>query len=248
MPEVFVSYKKSDKDRVRPLVENLRAAGLDVWWDEGIAPSMSWRAEIANNLKAARCVVAVWTEDSVDHEQGRWVMEEANHGLARGVLAPVRLDLVPPPLGFGEVQYADLAAWNGKADDPRFQHFLGVVQSIVRAEPIAAGPTPTQFEAPGIKMQNVTLENVRIEVVERRAEDDDGEEAESAPASVQERNHRRAVAAPSMFLARLAGVVLPIAAIIFFLLNMSNQACRAGAAPGAFCQALHSLTSPAKPN
>lgn len=248
MPEVFVSYKKSDKDRVRPLVENLRAAGLDVWWDEGIAPSMSWRAEIANNLKSARCVVAVWTEDSVDHQQGRWVMEEANHGLARGVLAPVRLDLVPPPLGFGEVQYADLAAWNGKADDPRFQHFLSVVQSIVRAEPIAAGPTPTHFEAPGIKMQNVTLENVRIEVVERSRVEED-EEAREAPAE-----HAAPVAirgpasSASMFVTRLLGVVLPVAALIVFLLGLGGQACSRGAAPGGFCEALHALNSSAKPH
>ncbi len=53
MTEVFVSYKKSDKDRVRPLVEHLHAAGLDVWWDEGVQPSMSWRGEIARQLQAA---------------------------------------------------------------------------------------------------------------------------------------------------------------------------------------------------
>src|SRR5215475_8862153 len=100
MADVFISYKKSDADRVRPIVEHLRAAGLEVWWDEGIQPSTSWRAEIAKQLGAAKCVVAVWTKDSVDHEQGAWVMEEASHGLARKVLAPVRLDLVAPPLGF----------------------------------------------------------------------------------------------------------------------------------------------------
>ena len=79
MADVFVSYKKSDADRVRPLVAHLRAAGLDVWWDEGIQPATSWRAEIAKQLADAKCVVAVWTKDSVDHEQGAWVMEEATH-------------------------------------------------------------------------------------------------------------------------------------------------------------------------
>jgi hypothetical protein len=139
-------------------------AGLDVWWDEGIQPSTSWRAEIATQLAAAKCVVAVWTTDSVDHEQGAWVMEEATHGQARKILAPVRLDMVSPPLGFGETQYADLAAWSGGAEDPRFQHFLGVVQAIVRSEPIPVAPRPTHFEAPGIKLQGVTMQNVNIHV------------------------------------------------------------------------------------
>ena len=31
MADVFISYKKSDADRVRPLVTHLRDAGLDVW-------------------------------------------------------------------------------------------------------------------------------------------------------------------------------------------------------------------------
>jgi hypothetical protein len=43
MPDVFISYKKSDADRVRSLVEHLSAAGFDVWWDVGIQPSTSWR-------------------------------------------------------------------------------------------------------------------------------------------------------------------------------------------------------------
>lgn len=240
MADVFISYKKSDADRVRPLVTHLRDVGLDVWWDEGIQPSTSWRAEIAKQLAAAKCVVAVWTNDSVDHEQGAWVMEEATHGLARKVLAPVRLDLVAPPLGFGEVQYADLAAWSGGADDPRFQHFLAIVQAIVRAEPIPVAPRPTHFEAPGIKLQGVTMQNVNIHVGERSAVDDDEEgDAPEPPARASKRE--RASVSPSMFLTRAIGVIFPLVGIIIFIFAMGGMACDQGNAPGAFCRALDAL-------
>jgi len=240
MADVFVSYKKSDRDRVRPLVEHMRAAGLDVWWDEGIAPSMSWRAEIAKQLDGAKCVVAVWTQDSVDHEAGQWVMEEANEGLRRRVLAPVRLDLVSPPLGFREVQYADLAAWSGGADDPRFQHFLAIVQAITRAEPMPLTPTPTQFEAPGIKLQNVTMENVRIHVGDSRRGEDDEDADDAAPP------RRRVVAerptfSLSMAITRAIGVIFPLIAIIIFVFSMGGMACDQGNAPGAFCRALDAV-------
>lgn len=242
MADVFVSYKKSDRDRVRPLVDLLREADLEVWWDEGIAPSMSWRAEIAKQLAAARCVVAVWTRDSVDPEAGRWVMEEATHALQRRVLAPVRLDLVSPPLGFGEVQYADLAAWNGKGDDPRFQHFLAVVQAIVRSEPVAVGPTPTQFEAPGVKMQNVRLENVRIEVVEREAE---GDEADDAPPPDAPRQPSRPRGEPvGLLFARVVGVVLPLMALMTYVFTIGTSVCARGNAPAVLCNALAALSSP----
>jgi hypothetical protein len=247
MTDVFISYKKSDADRVRPLVEHLRAAGLDVWWDEGIQPSTSWRAEIAKQLAAAKCVVAVWTTDSVDHEQGSWVMEEATHGQARKILAPVRLDLVAPPLGFGETQYADLAAWSGGADDPRFQHFLGIVQAIVRSEPIPAAPRPTHFEAPGIKLQGVTMENVNIHVgqgggpnslsVGQSGDEDEDETPELAPA-----RRERSSVSPSMFLTRAIGVIFPLVAIAIFVFSMGNMACSQGNAPAAFCRVLSSVT------
>lgn len=259
MPDIFISYKKSDADRVRPLVEHLRAAGLDVWWDEGIQPSTSWRAEIAKQLGAAKCVVAVWTQDSVDHEQGSWVMEEATHGLARKVLAPVRLDLVSPPLGFGEVQYADLAAWSGGDDDPRFQHFLGIVQAIVRSEPIPQTPRPTHFEAPGVKLQGVTMENVRINVGGEGKPNQlhippggslhlgggGGENDDAARAPSRPRREREPFSL-SMFITRAIGVIFPLIALIIFVFSMGNMACDAGNAPAAFCRALDAVSEPAR--
>ena len=249
MADVFISYKKSDADRVRALVEHLRTAGLDVWWDEGIQPSTSWRAEIAQQLAAAKCVVAVWTKDSVDHEQGAWVMEEATHGQARKILAPVRLDLVAPPLGFGETQYADLAAWSGEACDPRFQHFLGIVQAIVRSEPIPQAPRPTHFEAPGIKLQGVTMENVNIHVgrdgapnsvqVGGGAATEDDEPPAAAPA--HPRRDKRDFSF-SMFITRAIGIIFPLVAIVIFVFSMGNMACGQGNAPAVFCNALHSIT------
>lgn len=255
MADVFISYKKSDADRVRPLVEHLRAAGLDVWWDEGIQPSTSWRAEIAKQLNAAKCVIAVWTQDSVDPQQGAWVIEEATHGLNRRVLAPVRLDLVSPPLGFGEVQYADLAAWSGGADDPRFQHFLGVVQAIMRSEPIPQAPRPTHFEAPGIKLQGVRMENVNIQVggggepnrIEIPAGGSlhlgggaDDRDEEEAPRSTR-RARERTPFSPSLIMAQAVGIIFPLVAIVIFIFSVGGMACSAGNAPGFFCEALDAL-------
>jgi hypothetical protein len=236
MPDVFVSYKKTDRDRVRPLVEHLRAAGLDVWWDEGIAPSMSWRAEIAKQLAAAKCVVAVWTTASVDHEQGQWVMEEASDGLSRRILAPVRLDLVQPPLGFREVQFADLAAWSGGAEDPRLTHFVAVVKSIVAQEPMAVGPTPTSFEAPGIKMSGVTMQNVTIQVGGRADEDDEDDTSAAKPIKP------RRPFSPGQFITSLIGIIFPLIAIYIFVTAMARSQCDLGNAPVFVCKALDEMT------
>lgn len=237
MTDVFVSYKKTDRDRVRPLVDHLRAAGLEVWWDEGIAPSMSWRAEIARQLSAAKCVVAVWTEASVDHDQGQWVMEEASQGLARRILAPVRLDFVNPPLGFGEVQFADLVAWDGGPEDPRLQRFVAVVQSIVRSEPVKLPPALTNFDSPAVKLSGVSMQNVTIQVGGRDADDEDEE-----PTPARRRREKPASSfSLSMLFTRLIGIVFPLIALYIFVTSMGRMQCEQGNAPAVFCQALDAV-------
>ena len=184
MADVFISYKKSDADRVRPLVEHLRRCR---------PRRLVGRGHPAFHLMARRdCATArrrQMRRRGVDHRQRRSRTRRVGDGggdarpSAQNSRVPVRLDLVAPPLGFGETQYADLAAWSGSPNDPRFQHFLGIVQAIVRSEPIPAAPRPTHFEAPGIKLQGVTMENVNIHVGERRARDDDADEDEPQSAA-----------------------------------------------------------------
>ena len=47
--------------------------------------------------------------------------EEARIGRDKGKLIPLMVDKTPAPFGFGEVQAADLSAWNGYDGDPAWQ-------------------------------------------------------------------------------------------------------------------------------
>jgi hypothetical protein len=141
MSEVFVSYKREDEARVGRLVKALESTGLSVWWDRGLAGGESWRAQIQAALDAARCVIVVWTEGSVG-PAGDFVRDEAGRAMRRGVLVPVRLDKVAPPLGFGEIQAIDLTRWKGSLRDPFFQDLRAAVAAKLegRAVPPAKGP------------------------------------------------------------------------------------------------------------
>ncbi|MEI6801432.1 MAG: toll/interleukin-1 receptor domain-containing protein, partial [Pseudomonadota bacterium] len=139
MADVFISYKKEDAGRVVRIVEGLRAEGFSVWWDHGIAPGSQWDQTIQQELAAAKGVIAVWSETSV---AAPWVKEEAGVGKSRGILLPIRIDDVEPPLGFGLIQAADLRGWNGDRTDQRFLHVLAAVGSVLKGEP------PKGLEAP----------------------------------------------------------------------------------------------------
>lgn len=139
MADIFISYKKEDAGRVIRIVEALRAEGFSVWWDHGIAPGAQWDQTIQAELAAAKVVMAIWSDQSVN---APWVKEEASVGKNRGILLPVRIDPVDPPLGFSLIQMGDLVGWDGEKTDPHWIQVLGALRAIIRGE------APAGLEAP----------------------------------------------------------------------------------------------------
>jgi TIR domain len=140
--DVFISYKREDEVRVGRLARALEKAGLAIWWDRGLPGGESWRANIAEALHEAACVVVVWSNGSVGVE-GAFVRDEAARAMARGILVPVMIDKVAPPLGFGELQAIDLTRWRGDVRDPFFQDLLAVIRAKLEhlPSPPPKGPT-----------------------------------------------------------------------------------------------------------
>jgi hypothetical protein len=135
--DVFVSYKREDQRRVSLIVDGLRRAGLDTWWDADIPGGARWRSELHDRLASARCVVVVWSEQSAGPD-GDFVRDEATRAMKRGVLLPVQIDRVDAPVGFGEVQSLDLIGWSGNIGDARFQDVLDDARAIVQGRPRVA--------------------------------------------------------------------------------------------------------------
>lgn len=110
MADIFLSYKRTDRDRVAPIVALLEAHGWSVWWDPRIDAGEQWDEVIEREVGAASCVVAIWSFESVS---SRWVRTEAGEGLDRGILVPVLIDATRPPLEFRRIHAIDLTGWRG---------------------------------------------------------------------------------------------------------------------------------------
>ena len=127
MADVFISYASEDRDRVRPLAEALLRRGLNVWWDRALVAGDDYARVIERELCAAKAVIVVWTQSSVE---SAFVRDEARRALEDGRLVPVMLEPgVKFPLGFGSYHAEDLTAWNGAAAAPQ----VGLVEEAVRA-------------------------------------------------------------------------------------------------------------------
>jgi hypothetical protein len=74
MTQVFISYSRKDLAFVECLVEDLKKAGLDIWYDlSGLDGGTRWRTEIQNAIKNSRYVIVVLSPSSVESE---WVERE----------------------------------------------------------------------------------------------------------------------------------------------------------------------------
>lgn len=106
--DIFVSYARSDRERVAPMIAALQAPGWRVFWDHDIPPGWTWDEYIGAKLEDARVVLAIWSRESVRSE---FVRTEASRARRRRVLVPVRIDDIEPPVEFERVHAADLIDW-----------------------------------------------------------------------------------------------------------------------------------------
>lgn len=146
MADVFLSYAREDRARAEQMANALTQAGLDVFWDNEIPPGTTWADFIEQKLAQCKALIVLWSEHSTTSQ---WVREEARLGRDKGVLIPVMIDSSNPPFGFGEVQSANLADWNGEAEHPNWRRFVEAVQRFAQSAPAPRAPeAPPRGPAP----------------------------------------------------------------------------------------------------
>jgi TolB-like protein len=154
--DLFVSYARTDKALVAPLVAALQSQGWDIWWDPAIAPGQEFDRQIATQLESAAAVLVVWTANSVE---SRWVRGEARDGADRGVLIPVRFGTARLPIDFRAFHTIDLTEDEVSKRGPAFFETLRALEALIsrsrsdrgvtQAVPSTPVRSPTAHAAPG---------------------------------------------------------------------------------------------------
>src|SRR5277367_163296 len=129
MADVFVSYARSDKALVAPLVAEIEAKGWSVWWDPAIEAGQQFDDQIEAELQAASAVMVVWTPRSV---ASRWVRGEARDAAERGILVPVRFEDARLPIDVRSIQTTDLDRWEEDATSAPFLELVRSLAAIIK--------------------------------------------------------------------------------------------------------------------
>lgn len=138
MADIFISYAREDKEKARRLAQAVADQGWSVWWDWHIRSGRRFHQVIERELTAARCVIALWSKAALSSS---WVREEAQDGLDRAILVPVRIEVIPLPIGFRTVQTADLIGWEGDQAHPDFAQLIEDITALLGEFPKKAlGP------------------------------------------------------------------------------------------------------------
>ena len=122
MADIFISYKKEDIEKVRPIAEALEEHGLSVWWDPKLRTGTVFSRKIKKALSEARAVIVVWSSKSVESD---WVVSEAEIGRKRKILFPINIEKkIEPPPPFNILDSRSIINWDGKDKSLEFEKLL----------------------------------------------------------------------------------------------------------------------------
>jgi hypothetical protein len=146
MADIFISYARADRARAEKLAHVLGQHGWSVWWDRFIPPGKTFDEVIEEALSSARCVIVLWSHDSVKSE---WVKAEASDAAQRRILVPILADQVTIPLEFRRIQTARLIDWENLPANRGWEELSHALASMMGREiktstPVAPARQPAR--------------------------------------------------------------------------------------------------------
>jgi hypothetical protein len=142
--DIFVSYARADRARVDFVWDHLVGQHWRVWRDDFIPSNANFHDEIHARLRAATCVVVVWSAAAAASE---WVRAEAAVARETKSLFLVQIDQTALPDDLKEQQAAQLQSWDGGIDSEAFKRLLrDLAERIGPKKPVGTFPRLLAYE------------------------------------------------------------------------------------------------------
>jgi adenylate cyclase len=139
--DVFISYSREDKERVLDLAARLRAAGVNLWIDQGgIDGATMWGEEIVNALERAKVLLlAVTPAAARSHNVAKEVVLVSER---KGHILPVHLEptTIPASLKYPLAGIQHIEFFQGDSNE----NLRIILRSLERAGVVIASPHATR--------------------------------------------------------------------------------------------------------
>jgi hypothetical protein len=156
MGDIFISYAREDQEKAQALADVIERQGWTVWWDRRIPPGKTYEQVIDDALKAAKCIVVLWSDNSI---KSRWVRAESEVGNQKDILVPILVgDVQEIPLGVRLIQAANLTSWEGDIEDVELRSVLEAIDQILKK------PKEQQTDEGGSETAQTGVQESRLKI------------------------------------------------------------------------------------
>ena len=156
--DIFISYAEVDREWVENLAKELEKRKMSVSLERAFISGKSADLRIESELTSAKCVIVVWSHESVSSE---FVLAEAHVALERDIVIPVLKENVKLPFAFRRINTANLMDWDGDAHDRQFIHLVASVERLL-GRPSSLDLKPTRDIKPEPTLETVSPSVGRI--------------------------------------------------------------------------------------
>lgn len=132
MSDIFISYARSSEAQAKQIGDALLALGYSVWRDDKLPAHRAYSDVIEAKLQVAKAVVVVWSADAAKSE---WVRSEADRARTDRKIVQVTVDGSSLPMPFGQIQCANLIAWNGDTELAGWRAVVASVAALTGSDP-----------------------------------------------------------------------------------------------------------------
>jgi hypothetical protein len=132
MADIFISYKREDRQVAERLSISLEQLGFNVWWDFQILSGQQFRRVIEKVIDQCAVAVVLWSELS---RESTFVIDEASYAREQNKLCPARIDDCRLPMGFGGDHVVDLRLWDGQMNHEGLQDLLRALEAATGKAP-----------------------------------------------------------------------------------------------------------------
>ena len=144
MTDIFISYKREEREKAELIAKMLVKHGYDVWWDTELLPGDKFSREIDEVIKNASAAIVLWSKKAVASD---FVRAEAGRANSNNILISVRLDECEIPIPYNIQHFLDLSAWDNNVDSPLLLPLLGAVEKKIGSRSITnEEQTPKEIE------------------------------------------------------------------------------------------------------
>ena len=167
--DVFLSYSRHDKDRVRRWVERMEAGGVRVFFDtKSLVGGMQWQEAIVKAIEGAKVMFFMASRNSF---QSNYTPRELTLATSqKGItVVPVFLDDVPVPPRFALslAVVHRIEAWN-QTEDQVWDQILKALSGadVIWKEPVVVAEIPRQPQRRRLRddlLEDLTLDPPKIE-------------------------------------------------------------------------------------